>query len=94
MPEIGLEKLEARLYDLRQDINDTVAGECKRYIHSCYAVHAEDLNRNRLLLSKMVVIAGDINVAVNRYLSLLKQGVDLTECCKQFLRDCNLVKDE
>lgn len=94
MPEMDLAKLEARLYDLRQNINDTAIADCKRYGNSNFYVGREELNRSYLLLDKMVVIAGDINVTVNRYLSLIKEGINLSESYKKLLKEYTLVKDE
>lgn len=94
MPEMDLAKLEARIYDLKQDINDTVVASCKLSIDSCYPIDISTLKRDDILLSKMVVTATDINVSVNRHLSLVRQEMNLYESYKKLLHEYTLVKDE
>lgn len=94
MPEMGLEKLEARLYDLRQDISDTMIADCKRYLDGCFHIDIEVWYRRYTLLKKMVVIAGDIQVSLSRYLTLASQGMDLAESHKKLVKEYTLVKDE
>lgn len=94
MPEIRWEKLDARLYDLKQDINDTVIAICKRSVDSCYPVDVSNLNNWHVLLKKMASNVIDMQVAIHQFLTVIQQEQDLAEAYRKLLREYTLVKDE
>lgn len=94
MPEMGLDKLEARLHDLKQDINDSVVAVCKRWRDTRYTINTISLERKCMLLNKMIGDVTDMNIVINRFLSLTKQGLEIMEAHKKLEEACSVVKDE
>lgn len=94
MPEMGLENLDAKLFSLRQDLNDTAIVEIRRYLDNNYIPDIEELNRACLLLEKMIVVSADVNKSIHLYHSALTQAIDLHASYKKLLNEYGSVKGE
>lgn len=94
MAIMDIERLEAKLFDLRQDVIDNAIDHCRCYLDTGLYVDIQELDKVYLLLNKMVVSSGDIDRTIHMFYSAVKQGVDLNASYKKLLNEYALVKDE
>lgn len=94
MTVMGIDKLEARLFDLKQDINDTIIDWCRGCLESPFKVDIKEFDRNYTLLNSMLPLNTDINKSINMFLSVAKQGIDLNISYKKLLSEYVVVKNE